>query len=108
MNKLIHEGKVAVLYSPGFGAGWYTWCGIEEMLYDPNIIELVLKKEHDPDQRDNMILEYCERKYGEDAYYGGIDNLTVVWIDEGAEFLIDEYDGAESIRMKEDFVWLRA
>ncbi len=25
IQKLSQDGKVAVLYSPGFGAGWYTW-----------------------------------------------------------------------------------
>lgn len=25
MDKVIKDGKVAVLYSPGFGAGWFTW-----------------------------------------------------------------------------------
>ena len=25
MQKVIRDGKVAVLYSPGYGAGWYTW-----------------------------------------------------------------------------------
>ena len=25
MDKVIRDGKVAVLYSPGFGAGWSTW-----------------------------------------------------------------------------------
>ena len=25
MNKVIRDGKVAVLYSPGYGAGWYSW-----------------------------------------------------------------------------------
>ena len=25
MEKVIRNGQVAVLYSPGFGAGWYSW-----------------------------------------------------------------------------------
>ena len=25
MKKVIENGQVAVIYSPGFGAGWYTW-----------------------------------------------------------------------------------
>jgi hypothetical protein len=25
MNKLIRDGMVAVLYSPDYGSGWYTW-----------------------------------------------------------------------------------
>lgn len=30
MKKLIRDGKVAVLVSPGFGAGWSTWNGDDE------------------------------------------------------------------------------
>ena len=29
MNKVRKGGKVAVLYSPGFGAGWSTWASDE-------------------------------------------------------------------------------
>ena len=32
MKKLTKDGKVAVLYSPDFGAGWYSWHAIEELL----------------------------------------------------------------------------
>ena len=37
MNKLIKNGKVAVLYSPGFGAGWFTWNPtMPELIFEPN------------------------------------------------------------------------
>ena len=41
MNKVIRDGKVAVVVSPGFGAGWSTWAfrGEEDyrdfMMFDP-------------------------------------------------------------------------
>jgi hypothetical protein len=41
MNKLVRDGKVAVLYSTGYGAGWYSWHGIEELLYDSVVVEMV-------------------------------------------------------------------
>jgi hypothetical protein len=42
MNKLIRDGLVAVLYSPGFGAGWYSWNSEHpEILFDPALVELV-------------------------------------------------------------------
>jgi hypothetical protein len=37
MQKLIRDDKVAVLVSPGFGAGWYTWHWVEELIYDPSL-----------------------------------------------------------------------
>ena len=43
MEKVIRDGKVAVLYSPGYGAGWYSWHDIEDLLYDPAVVEMVEK-----------------------------------------------------------------
>lgn len=100
MNKFKKDGKVAVLYSPGFGAGWYTWNGKEQMIFDPDIVEAVLKDE-DP-------TSIAEEKYP-DEYCGGAYKLQVAWVDEGAKFKIDEYDGSESIVLKEDKeIWIMA
>ena len=41
MEKVIKDGKVGVLVSPGFGAGFYTWGYPEEAIFDPTLIELV-------------------------------------------------------------------
>jgi hypothetical protein len=38
MEKVIRDGKVGVLYSPGHGAGWYSWHDVEELIYDPSIV----------------------------------------------------------------------
>ena len=101
MNKLVRDGKVAVLYSPGYGAGWYSWHQFEELLYDPSIV-LWLESE-EPDKIQN----YLTLKYpGE--YFGGLQDLSVQWIDQGAEFRITEYDGAESIELKAKTKWLIA
>ena len=52
MIKLVRDGMVAVLYSPGFGAGWYTWnqeC--TELMFDPAIVKLVEDENFDEDNR---------------------------------------------------------
>jgi hypothetical protein len=101
MNKLVRDSKVAVLYSPGYGAGWYSWHHIEELLYDPSIIEWLESEEFD------KIEHYLTLKYpGE--YFGGLEDLSVQWIDQGTEFRIAEYDGAEVIELKPDTRWLIA
>lgn len=45
MEKVIRDGKVAVLYSPGYGAGWSTWCYnddlVKTLLFHPLIVEKV-------------------------------------------------------------------
>jgi hypothetical protein len=101
MNKLIRDGKVAVLVSPDYGAGWYSWHRIEELLYDPSIVLWLEAKESD------KIEHYLALKYPNE-YFGGLDDLTVEWIDQGTEFRIDEYDGAETIELKANTKWLVA
>jgi hypothetical protein len=102
MNKLNEDGKVAVLYSPGFGAGWYTWnYEHPEILFDPAIVKLVEKEKWDE------LATYVELKYPE-IYTGGMRELTVEWIPEGALFKVNEYDGSESIELKEGDHWMVA
>ena len=102
MNKLNQDGKVAVLYSPGFGAGWYTWnYEHPEILFDPAIVKLVEKEKWDE------LATYVELKYPE-IYTGGMRDLTIEWIPEGALFKVNEYDGNESIELKEGDHWMVA
>jgi hypothetical protein len=101
MKKLIEDGKVAVLVSPDYGAGWYSWHSVEELLYDPSIVKWVERKELD------KILTYMELKYPE-VYCGGLENLEVHWVPVGAQFRIDEYDGAESLVLATNERWLTA
>jgi hypothetical protein len=112
MRKEIRDGKVAVLYSPGFGAGWYSWHGVEEMLFDPSLVYMAeeMDKSSTPEEYKNWIVEivtYCEDKYP-DVYLGGAEDLTVAWLDEGTEFMIDEYDGSESLVVKNEEPWMKA
>lgn len=103
MEKVIRDGKVAVLISPGYGAGWYSWHGIEELLYDPVVVGMVERK-----VPEDVIVSYCHARYDADGYFGGADDLTITWIVEGEQFVIEEYDGAESIKFKSDFEWITA
>jgi hypothetical protein len=100
-NKLIRDNQVAVLVSPGYGAGWYTWHHIEELVYDPSVVEWVENKELD------KILTYMELKYPE-AYCGGLEDLQVEWVPVGARFRIDEYDGSESLVLEKNEHWMTA
>ena len=104
MEKIIRDGQVAVLYSPGFGAGWYTWnYNFPQCLFDPEIVRMV-EKETDAYE----IAQFAESKYGEEFYSGGADHLIIVYLAEGTEFIINEYDGSESIHLKEQMTWMVA
>ena len=102
MRKLSENGKVAVLYSPDFGAGWYTWnLDYLEILFDPAMVKLVEKGQYDE------LATYVELKYP-GIYTGGLSNLRVEWIEEGKKFRVVEYDGSESIHVLGDRVYLVA
>lgn len=102
IRKLSQDGKVAVLYSPQFGAGWYTWNREHpEIMFDPNIVKFVEKKEW------VKCRAYVELKYPS-IYAGGMEDLEIAWVTEGTLFKINEYDGNESIELKESDDWFVA
>jgi hypothetical protein len=102
MDKFIINGKVAVLYSPGFGSGWYTWNQeFPELIFSPAIVRLVA------DEKFDELETYMELKYPE-VFKGGMRDLEIEWIPVGTEFRIHEYDGSESIELKEELNWLTA
>lgn len=94
MEKLIRDGKVAVLVSHGFGAGWYSWHVKEELLFHPKIVELVENGKHS-----EITEELCQELLGTDEYICvlGADGLSIYWLPIGTKFNIDEYDGSESL-----------
>jgi len=101
MEKVIREGKVGVLISTGFGAGFSTWGYPEEAIFNPTLIELV------ENEKWQEAIDYCESTW-EDGYSGGVQDLVVVWVPEGTKFQITEYDGSESIEFLEDINWITA
>lgn len=101
MEKVIKDGKVGVLVSPGFGAGFSTWGYPTEAIFDPTLIELV------ENQKVQEAVDYCEAKWPNE-YSGGVQDLRVTWVPEGKEFIIEEYDGAESLMLKEEYNWITA
>jgi hypothetical protein len=102
VEKVVKDGKVAVLVSSGYGAGWSTWCYDdcrEKMMYDPMLVELVEGNA----SREN--LEYYVRTAYPDQYTGGLDGIYVQWIPQGTQFRINEYDGAETVEYYEPGNW---
>jgi hypothetical protein len=111
MKKEIKDDKVAVLYSPGYGAGWYSWNGRKELLFDPSIVYMVEQMNADDSSRDSWvsnIIEYVKQTYGDDIYCGGAEDLVVAWLPVGTDFMIDEYDGSEGLLVKEEEPWITA
>jgi hypothetical protein len=103
MKKLVRDGKVAVLISKGFGAGWYSWHKVKELIFDPDVVKMV-----ELDWPTEGIVTHCEKFYGSDNFYGGVNGLSIQWITEGKIFRIDEYDGSESIITQSEDEWIIA
>ena len=101
--KVIRDGEVAVLYSPGYGAGWYTWDVPLEGVFHSELVEAVER-----DAEEDELVQIATRLFGEDHYYGGARDLNICWIPEGTQFQIEEYDGNESIILKDEQQWITA
>ena len=101
MNKVIRDGKVAVLYSPGFGAGWSTWNNQEELVFHPTIVHMV-----ESNERHKITKEFMDDLGYPQVYCGGAEDLTIAWLPEGSRFTIEEYDGSESIRTVENLTYI--
>jgi hypothetical protein len=99
--KVVRDGKVAVLYSPGFGAGWYSWETEPALLFDPEIVAAV-----EADDQEAIHARAEQIKPG--GYFGGADQLTIEWLPVGTIFRIDEYDGSESVYTQSDYQWFTA
>lgn len=101
MEKLINKnGEVAVLYSPGYGAGWVTWnVGYPQMVFEREMVEAVLESERlclGDEEKIEKLLPVAERLFP-GACLGGINRLSVDWVRQGSVFKISEFDGFESI-----------
>jgi hypothetical protein len=119
MKKVIENGNVAVLYSPSYGAGWYTWNSSRseddkdalELIFDPALVELVQKKNSPDCINETGFIHLIERRAHEISpmgYFAGAHTLDIEWIPIGTEFRIHEYDGYESIDYKEKIDWIKA
>lgn len=104
MDKVVRDGLVAVLYSPGYGSGWYTWnTQYPQILYDPKIVEWV--EAGKPQDQLDLIEAYMESTYP-DTYVGSnLIQLEIEWMSVGTQFRVHEYDGSESIKYASEQKW---
>ena len=94
VDKLVRDGKVAVLYSPGFGAGWSTWGDDGQfMVFDRGLVELAERRAPEAE-----VEAYILTKFPDSPYMGGWDGVQIEWLPIGTSFDVNEYDGSESIR----------
>ena len=45
MEKLVRDGKVAVLVSDGWGAGFHSWGAPVEAIFDPALVDMIVNEQ---------------------------------------------------------------
>ena len=97
MEKYIKEGNVAVLVSPGHGAGWSTWVrdmdDPEGAIFDVTLVKHFLCEEV---LSEEQLEAYLTDKYP-NSYANGVYDCVVEWVPVGTRFFIKEYDGSEEL-----------
>lgn len=104
IQKLVRDGKVAVLYSPGFGAGWSSWNSDHRdfALFDAGLVALAERGATAEEAK-----RYAVEKTGTEYFcILGWRDIKIAWMDPGTGFKIEEYDGSESIITQSDLDWV--
>lgn len=113
-----HERR-AVAYSPGYGAGWSTWNSdiISPVDARNNLFVLTVKECYDTvssgvlsgvkeEVEDLFYLTHPEIDEEENyVSLHGLDKTFIEWIDRSRKFIIDEYDGYESLSFADEINW---
>jgi len=104
MDKVIRDGKVAVLYSGDYGAAWYNSHQCKELVFYPKIVELV-----EQNRRNEITEELVADILGIDEddcpSISGRQDLTIEWVEVGTKFRIQQYDGTEWVVRYEEDDW---
>tara|TARA_Y100000034_G_scaffold105363_1_gene132634 strand:- start:280 stop:615 length:336 start_codon:yes stop_codon:yes gene_type:complete len=107
VEKFKRDGMVAIIISPGFGAGWSTWNQREDiaefLLFDKTLVQYC------KDGADiTLVRDHIYSKFDDANDYvslGGWEQADIRWLDEGTHFSINDYDGSESVQVRDDEYW---
>ena len=91
------------LISEGYGAGWSTWNldYKEFLLFNKGLIELAKKNANESE-----VKRYLQKNGIYSIYMRGWEDIKVVTLEDNEQFIIEEYEGWESVRTKEGTNWL--
>jgi hypothetical protein len=111
MQKYILNGEVALLHSDDWGTPWATW--YPETMFDGELIKLYLRwLGVDSNDKAEEEVNDAARRYLAQIHpavaFRGFDSLKLSWIKPGQEFIIKEYDGVETVLLKDKVKWLVA
>ena len=110
MNEYFYnkKGEIAVLVSPGYGAGWSSWnsqYGID-LATDKRIVEksiefsktdMLEKIDRCGSAEEIEFTKWLESIGYKAVYAGGFNQCVIEWVPKGTAIRISEYDGYESL-----------
>jgi len=106
MEKLIVDGKVAVVIHPEYGLGWSSaYPDMPELLFDPGIISLHKEKQWEK-LKTYLVLKFPDLAYSYTER--DLKSLVICWVPQGTKFRIEAYDGMESIILYDNEAWIIA
>ncbi len=90
------DGKVGVLLSPGYGAGWSTWDrqNSEFLCLDKQLITMILEEDYTGAAKRVQDVTKSETVEEDD-----LRCLVVDYVPQGVLFRINEYDGHETVEL---------
>jgi hypothetical protein len=102
--RVTRDGKVAVIYQPHHGLGWYSEHKIEALLFSPEIVNMIEQEESG-----SKIYEYCcKTNYGWSVMDTICYGLSIKWVPVSEEFRIHESNGRETVVLKSTDQWFIA
>ena len=96
VKKLIRDGEVAVLISPGRGPHWGRGALRKWLMFDHHLVKMVLRGQG------REAASVASAKTG--LWFDGSD-VTVAWVPVGSRFAVMNDNGAEYIVMKDEIEW---
>ena len=108
----VKRGKIGILVSPGYGAGWSTW-NQKELAYDKRVVDYWLAHKDDEDFMANVdsfsenddkeeVAAFFESLGYHSVYLGGFNQIVMRYVKPGVKWKISEYDGWESLETEND------
>ena len=97
MDRVIKDGKVAVLVAPRYGAGFHTWNVIPNLCFCPYIVNHILNGTRD-EIKESEIKKFYNLTDDEYVSTHGLEDVEIEWVPQGTHFTINEYDGSETIQ----------
>lgn len=105
MNYYTNDNQVAVILHDQYGSGWFTQHDMLELLFDYKLAEAL---DNSDMAAANARLVDLETEYTNAGIYPvRAQDLVVEWVDRGRKFMIQEYDGWETVWYKDQINWIQ-